>query len=74
MTLRGALFFAGSDLLGRALSAHEQGDRIDEQRFAGAGFTGEHRKSGLELHVELFDEGEIDNAQLGKHREESDGS
>ena len=30
-------------------------------------FLGEHRKSRLELNVELFYEGKIDNAQLGKH-------
>ena len=57
-------------MLGRPSSAHEQGNRIDKQRLAGAGFSGEHRKSRLKLNVELFYEGKIDNAQLGKHCEE----
>lgn len=66
-----SLFFPGSDLLGRTSSAYEKGDGIDEEGFAGTGFTGEHRKSGLKLNVKLLDQGKINNAQLGKHRSES---
>jgi hypothetical protein len=62
-----SFLFPGTNLLCRGSAAHQQADRIDEQRFAGARFAGQNGKSRLKPDVKLFDEGKIDNAQLGKH-------
>jgi hypothetical protein len=54
-------------LVGRSPAADQQGDGIDEERFAGSRLSGEDRKPGLKLKVQLLNEREIDNAQLGEH-------
>ena len=51
--------------------AYEQANRVNEQRFPCTGLSCKDCKSGFKLNVELLYEGKIDNAQLGKHREES---
>jgi hypothetical protein len=61
------LVFSGTDLVCRGSPADQQGDGIDEERFTGAGLTGQDRKPGMKLKAQLLNEREIDNAQLGEH-------
>jgi hypothetical protein len=62
-----SLVFSGTDLVGRSASADQQGDGVDEERFTGAGLTGQDCKPGMKLKAQLLNEREIDNAQLGEH-------
>lgn len=61
------LLFSGTDLVARGAPADQQGDGINEERLAGSGLPGQDRKAGLKLEIQLLNEREIDNAQLGEH-------
>jgi hypothetical protein len=61
------LLFSGADVIGRGPPTDQQGDGINEERFAGSGLPGQDRKPRLKLKTKPLYEGEIDNAQLGEH-------
>ena len=52
---------------GAALAAREQCERIDNDRFARAGFSGEHGESGAHFELDQIDDGEVTNLQVGQH-------
>src|SRR5262245_30298999 len=63
----------GTDLIGGGPPTDQQPNGVDEQRLSRTGFSGQNRKSRLKTDMELLNEREIDDAQLGKHRgEEND--
>ena len=61
----------GTDLIDGGAASDQERDRIDEERFAGPGFTGEHDETGAERDSQLLDDAEIRDAQLGQHAAES---
>ena len=69
-------FKAGGDLAALAAMAHHaalgarpqhQGQGIDEDGFAGAGFAGEYREPGAQAQLELVHDGEIANIEMVQH-------
>src|SRR6476659_10009380 len=52
-------FGVGPDLIDDGAPAHEQSDRIDEDRFPGAGLTGQDLKARCELEAHLPDQREV---------------
>ncbi len=48
--------------------ATEEIQRVDDQRLARAGLAGDHRQARAEGHLELGNDSQILDAQLGKHR------
>ena len=53
-----------------ALAEHHR-QRVDQDRFAGAGFAGEHREAGRELEIHPVDDHEIANVQRAQHGSKS---
>ena len=50
-----------------AAAAGQQLQRIDQDRFAGAGLAGEHRESRVELELDGLDDGEVADLQSDEH-------
>ena len=44
-----------------------QAEGIQQDRFAGAGFTGQHREAGLKIKAEVVDKHHVANGQAGQH-------
>lgn len=65
--LKRGFFGAKTNLVGGRSSADQKGNGIYEKRFSGPRFTGENGKAELKPQAELFQKGEIDDAQLGEH-------
>ena len=65
--LKRGFFGAKTNLVGGRSSADQKGNGIYEKRFSGSRFTGENGKTELEPQAELFQQSEIDDAQLGEH-------
>ena len=42
-------------------------ERIEQDRFAGAGFAGEHREAGHEIDVEPLDQHDVADRKAGQH-------
>jgi hypothetical protein len=61
------LRLAGANQISRGAAAHEEADRFDEHRLAGAGFAGEDVQAGLEFDLDGIDDGEVLNAKEAKH-------
>ena len=61
----------GANLVCGGTAPDEESHRIDEKRFSGPGFTGEHDETGAEGDGQLLDDAEIRNAQLGQHAADS---
>ena len=47
--------------------AQGQAEGIEHDRFAGAGFAGYHRHAGVQLEVEVFDDGVVVNRKMYQH-------
>ena len=47
--------------------AEYQSERIDQDRFARAGFARQRGEAGVELQISLLDDGEITNMDVGEH-------
>ena len=60
----------GTDLIRRGTAPDQERHCIDEERFAGSGFTGKHDETGAETDGQLLDHAEIRDAQLGQHAAE----
>ena len=56
-----------------AARAERQRQRIEQDRFAGAGFAGQHRKAGGEIDVQPFDQDDIADRQVREHAESDRG-
>ncbi len=63
----GAPGAAANELAAAALAKHEA-HGIDENRLAGPGLAGENGHAGLELDLDLVDDGEVANLQPGQHQ------
>ncbi len=61
----GALGAVAHDFAAGATAGGEQ-QRIDDDGFARAGFAGEHGQTGAELELELIDDREVANLQIGQ--------
>jgi hypothetical protein len=61
------LLGAGADDLRLGLAAQDELERLDQDRFAGAGLTGHHVHAGAELDLELVDNREVTHAKAGQH-------
>ena len=61
-------FRAVADHVGRGFAAHEEGQRVDEDGLAGAGFAGEEVEAGAERGDGVIDDGVVFSAQLDEHR------
>ena len=48
-------------------ATERQAQRIDQDRLAGAGFTGKHREARAEFKVDRFDDDEVAQSQFGQH-------
>ncbi len=55
-------------MVGGRPSADQQDQRIDEEGFPGAGFTGQNLEARIELKGEMIDEAEVCNSKLEEHR------
>ncbi len=55
------------DAAGVAALAEHHRQRVDQDRFAGAGFTGQHGESGVELEFHAVDDHEITDIQRAQH-------
>ena len=65
---RQARFFgAGAHLGVIGFVAQEQADGIKGNRFAGAGFAGEHGKAALEIEIEFFNQDKVLQRQCEQH-------
>jgi hypothetical protein len=53
--------------LGTAAVPEDQAESVDQDRFAGAGLTGEHRHPGLELDVDTINDRKIAHLQVDQH-------
>jgi len=60
-------FGAVADDAGVGAGAGEPEQGVDQQRFAGAGFTGNHRESGVEAELGGTDDGEILEGEMTEH-------
>ncbi len=58
---------AVADHFGRGFAAHEQGQRVDEDGFAGAGFAGEQIEARAEDGDGVIDDGVVFSAQFDEH-------
>ena len=58
---------AVADHVGGGFAAHEQGERVDEDGFAGAGFAGEQIEAGAERGDGVIDDGVVFSAQFDEH-------
>ena len=58
---------AVADDVGGGFAAHEQGQRVDEDGFAGAGFAGEQVEAGAERGDGVIDDGVVFSAQFDEH-------
>ncbi len=47
--------------------ADDQAECVDQDRFAGAGFAGQHREAGAEVQRQLVDDREVADVELFKH-------
>jgi len=47
--------------------AQGQAEGVEHDRFAGAGFAGDHRHAGVQLKVEVLDDGVIVNSKMYQH-------
>ena len=61
------LFGAVADHFSGGLAAHQQGQRIDEDGLAGAGFAGEQVEAGAEDGDGVIDDGVVFSAQFDEH-------
>ena len=52
----------------RSAAAEEQADRLDENRFSGAGLAGEHGESATEFDLDFLDDREVADVQIAEHR------
>ncbi len=52
---------------GPGAAAGEQLQRIDEDRLAGTGLTGQHGESGAQFELHGIDDGEVTDLQVGQH-------
>ena len=50
-----------------AAAAERERERIEQDRFAGAGLAGQHREAGREIDVEPFDQDDVANRETGEH-------
>lgn len=48
-------------------SPQQQAQRIDQDRFSGAGFTGQRSEASREVERQLLDDGEVADRQCGEH-------
>lgn len=62
-----AVLGAVADQRGIAAAAERQREGIEQNRFAGAGLAGQHRKATGKLDVEPLDQHDIADRQAGKH-------
>src|ERR1700719_1432007 len=53
-----------------AARAERKRERIEQDGFAGAGFSGEHREAGREINVEPFDQDDVADREPGQHGKE----
>ena len=58
---------AVADHVGRGFAAHQQGQRVDEDGFARAGFAGEQVEAGTERGDGVIDDGVVFSAQFDEH-------
>ena len=64
---------AVADDFGGGFAAHQQGQRIDEDGFACAGFAGEQVEAGAERGDGVIDDGVVFSAQFDEHADGSPG-
>ena len=62
-----ALFHAMTDEAGVAAAAERQRKGIEQDRFARAGFAGQHRQAAGKLDIEPFDQDDVTDRQTGQH-------
>ncbi len=62
-----ALLRAMADQIGIATAAERERERIEQNGFARAGLTGQHRKTTGELDIEPFDQDDVADRQTGQH-------
>ena len=65
---RGHLF-AGADEVARCASAEKEPDRLNENRLARTGLSGEHVEARVELDFDRIDDRQVSDAQEAKHWE-----
>ena len=65
--LHGRRVFSSADEIGAGPAADEQIQRLDEHGFAGAGFSGEHGETRLEVDFELIDNRKMPDAEITQH-------
>ena len=58
---------AGADGVGVRAAAQNQVERVEDDRFPRAGFTGQYVKAGMKLDGEVFDNGEVGDPDFLKH-------
>ena len=63
-----ALAGALADQRGIATGAQRQRQRIEQDRFAGAGLAGQHRHRRRQLDAQLVDDDDVADGQGGEHR------
>ena len=61
------LGLARAHQVGRGAGTEQQTDRLHQDRFAGAGLTGEDVEAGFEFHLDGLDHGEVANAEETQH-------
>ena len=66
---RGHLALLGALAHQRRLAARAERERegIEQDRFAGAGLAGQHRKAGAEIDVEPIDQDDVADGKPGEH-------
>jgi hypothetical protein len=62
-----ALLHAVTHQPGVAATAERQRERIEQDGFARAGFTGQHRKAPGKLDIEPFDQDDVTDRQTRQH-------
>src|SRR5690606_21260277 len=58
---------AAADIFGADPAAEDGADGVDDDRFAGPGFTRQHIQAWTKGQIQTFDNCEIDDAQLNEH-------
>ncbi len=53
---------------GIAAAAERQRERIEQDRFAGTGLAGQHRKARREIDIEAVDQDDVSDREPGQHR------
>jgi len=66
-SLDDCFFLAGADHVGRCARAEQQPERVQDDRFAGAGFAGQHVEAGAELEIGFLDDCEVAYVQFEQH-------